>query len=143
MSIIIDKSILISDNQSMMNFNKIAKHENIFISTITISELLIVVQMAKTQEIKTRRSNFVQYIINSISLLPFDEDVVKIYSTILSESFTNKLNISYVNLIIAATSIKFGYPLLTFNKTNFERIPNLRIISAIDLIDSSKFVKTN
>lgn len=130
MGIIIDKSVLINSNQSAMNLSKIAKHENVYISAITVTELLIAVQMAKTQEVKTRRSNFVEYVVNSVSSLPFDEDVVKVYSRILSGLFIDKFSVGYLNLVIAATSIKFGYPLLTFDKSRFEQIPDLNIISA-------------
>lgn len=140
MGIIIDKSILTHDKKTLINFNKIAKYKNVYISAVTAGKLLIGVQIAKTEDIKVRRAAFVEYIIKSLTSIPFDGEIARIYAIISADVVKKGSKFSYVNLMIAATSIKFGYPLLTFSKNDFNMISGLEIIDAMDLVEQDNNV---
>ena len=70
-----------------------------------------------------------KHIINSISNLSFGEEEARVYSQILDDLYKRNITLGSNDMIIGATAITSGYPVLTMNEKDFKRIPGLEVLS--------------
>jgi len=133
MGIIIDTNVLIDAEQGrieLRNISSLKKYKEVFISVITVAELLTGVHMAKTADEQIVRSAFVQHIIKRIPALSLDEAVAKTYSELYTHFLkAGKSGPGIHDLQISATAITHGYAVLTSNISDFKKIPGLQLIS--------------
>ena len=129
MGIVIDTSVIIATERQDIDFNKWQQYESAYISSLTITELLMGVHRAKSSKIKVKRSAFVEHIIGSISSLPFAEEEARVYAEILNDLFKRGITLGVHDMIIGATAIANGYPVLTMNEKDFKRIPGVEVLS--------------
>jgi tRNA(fMet)-specific endonuclease VapC len=133
MGLIIDTHVLIDAEQGRIDLKKISslkKYKEVFISVVTVSELLTGVYVAKTVDERIMRSAFVQHIISKIPALIFDEAVAKTYSELYAHFLkSRKSGPGIHDLQISATAITHGYSILTSNSADFKKIPGLQVIS--------------
>lgn len=128
MGLILDTSVLILAERQQLDFAQWAQYDTAYISTITITELLVGVHRANTEERRIKRSAFVEYIIKSITALPFREEEARLYAELLAVLAAKQLTLGSHDLIIAATAIAGGHAVLTADTTDFSRIAGLEII---------------
>ncbi|NDE19344.1 MAG: type II toxin-antitoxin system VapC family toxin, partial [Alphaproteobacteria bacterium] len=99
-----------------------------YISSITLTELLVGVHRANTEERKVKRSAFVEHVISKIANLAFGEEEARIYAQLLRSMFEQGITLGVHDMLIGATAIARGYPVLTMNTADFRRIPGLEVI---------------
>lgn len=128
MGLIIDTSIIIAAEKGKINFIKWQDYENTYISAITVTELLVGVSRANTEERRIKRSAFVEYIISSIATLAFGIEEARIYAQILYNLFEEGVTLGTHDMIIAATAIANGYSVLTMNERDFKRIKGVEVL---------------
>ncbi len=128
MGLVIDSSVIISAEKGKIDFTKWQNYEQAYIAAITVSELLVGIARADTEERRIKRSAFVEHIISSIAILPFAAEEARIYSQILHNLFIEKLTIGVHDMMIGAIAIAAGYPVLTMNGKDFKRIKGLEVI---------------
>ncbi|HQY89028.1 MAG TPA: PIN domain-containing protein, partial [Tepidisphaeraceae bacterium] len=104
----------------------------IYISVIVVSELLMGVHRANSEERKLRRSAFVEAIISGVTILDFTIDAARIHSRIHADLATSGQLIGAHDMMIAATALAFDCALLTNNVREFSRVANLRVIPFSD-----------
>ena len=97
------------------------------ISVITAAELLHGVERADTEERKLRRQAFVEKVIESFPVFPFDLTVGRIYARIWAAIARKGWTVGAHDLIIAATAISLDYTVATVNIRDFERIPGVKM----------------
>lgn len=97
-----------------------------FISAATCSELLVGVHLANTVERRARRSAFVEAIFNLFRPLPFDLEVARVHAHLVS-ALGRSVTLGALDLIIGATAIRHGFPVLTTNAADFNRMPGCRV----------------
>ncbi len=102
--------------------------ERVFISVVTISELLIGVHRADTEERRQRRSTFVEAVISGIGVLDFTIDCARIHAEIYAGLAKKGQLIGAHDLIIAASARYYDFSILTDNIEEFSRVPGLRVI---------------
>ena len=133
MGLILDTNVLIDAEQGRVDLSEVSSikiYQEVFISAITIAELLTGVHMAKTVEERILRSAFVQHIILKIPALAFDAAVAKTYSELYTYFLkARKSGPGIHDLQISATAITHGYAILTSNIADFNKIPGLQVIS--------------
>ena len=131
MGLILDTCIFIHAEKKggIFNFDKWESFEEIFISVITVSELLMGVQRADTEARKLKRSAFVESIIKEIPIIDFTLDIARIHAEIYSSLAQRGQLIGAHDLIIAATAIAHGYAILTTNQNEFIRVPGLKVLN--------------
>src|SRR5579859_534755 len=78
--------------------------ERVYASVVTISELLIGVFRANSEERRQRRSIFVEAIISGVSVLDFTTDCARVHAGIYSDLAKKGQLIGAHDLIIAATA---------------------------------------
>jgi tRNA(fMet)-specific endonuclease VapC len=130
MGLILDTCVLIraEKNVKQVDFKKWEHYGEAYISAITVSELLVGVHCADNEARRIKRSVFVEEIIKHITALDFTADVARVHAELHAYLLNNGNTIGSHDLIIAATAIANGYPLLTTNLKEFNRIPGLQVL---------------
>ncbi len=128
MGLIIDSSVIIAAEKGKINFAQWLQYDQSCISPITVTELLIGVSRANTEERRMKRSVFVEHIINSITVLNFGVEEARIYNQILHNLFLENLTVTIHDMLIAASAIAHSYPVLTLNERDFKRIKGVEVL---------------
>lgn len=130
MGVILDSSeiIALERNRGIVE-NLVAGREDepFGISVVTVAELLHGVERADTETRRIRRQAFVEKIIETIPVFPFDIGVARIYARIWASLMQRGFTVGAHDLIIAATAISLDYTVITANRRDFEKIEGLRL----------------
>jgi predicted nucleic acid-binding protein len=103
--------------------------EDVFISVVTVSELLMGVHRADTEARRTRRSAFVEAVITRLRVLDFTTAVARLHAEMYADLARRGQLIGAHDLIIAATARQHNLSLLTDNVDEFSRVPGLRVLT--------------
>jgi len=133
MGLVIDSNVFIDAENGRLdlkNLDTFSEYGEVFISAITISELLAGVHLAKTADIRIQRSAFVESIIAKIPVLEFNEEVARCYGELYAHFLKPKAkaNTNVHDLQIAATCIAHGFAVLTSNVADYKKVPGLNVI---------------
>ena len=102
--------------------------QDVFISVVTVSELLMGVHRADNESRRNRRSAFVEAIIHGMSVLDFTTDVARRHAQLHARLMGTGQLIGAHDLIIAATALHHDLTLLTDNAGEFHRVADLEVI---------------
>jgi predicted nucleic acid-binding protein len=102
--------------------------DRVFISAVTVSELLMGVHRAENESRRRRRSEFVEAILAGVSVLDFTTAVARRHAQLYADLARRGQLIGAHDTIVAATALHHGFPLLTDNIDEFSRIPSLTVI---------------
>lgn len=130
MGVILDSSeiIALERNRGIVESLVAGREDEPFgISVVTVAELLHGVERADTETRKIRRQAFVEKVIESIPVFPFDIGVARIYARIWASLMQRGFTVGAHDLIIAATAISLDYTVITANRRDFEKIEGLRL----------------
>jgi hypothetical protein len=133
MGLIIDSSIIIAAEKGVIDFSKLPSDRPIYISVVTVTELLVGVLRANTEERRIKRSAFVEHVINSIGSIEFGVSEARIYAQVLQDLFVAGITIGTHDAMIGATAITHGYCVLTMNGKDFKRIKGLSVLTDEDI----------
>jgi predicted nucleic acid-binding protein len=130
MGLMIDTSVFISFEKSghPIDFSSWAGSEKVFISVVSVSELLIGVRRADTEERGMRRSEFVEAVVSGIGVLEFNIACARIHAELYAALSRSGQMIGAHDLMIAATARCHHLSLLTDNIQEFSRVPGLHVI---------------
>ena len=137
MGLILDTCLLIDHERGKFDLTAfLSSHgeELVAISSITFSELLHGLHRARNTEIKAERSRFISSIREDYTIIPFGESQAEQHARIWAELERAGLMTGAHDLLIAATALSVGYSLVTFNKSDFDRIPGLIVIEPLPRI---------
>lgn len=127
--IIIDTSILIDVERGTLKLSDLVDPaENVAISSLTASELLHGVYRAKDATHRARRESFVEQLLANVPVLPFDTVAARVHARLWADLSSAGSAVGSHDLIIAATAIARGCPLLTRDRRSFPRIPGLDLL---------------
>jgi predicted nucleic acid-binding protein len=101
------------------------------ISVVTVSELLMGVHRANTEERRHRRSTFVEAVVSGAVVLDFTVGAARVHAEISADLAKIGRLIGAHDLIIAATALHHNLPILTDNVAEFSRVPGLQVISFV------------
>ena len=129
MGLIIDTNVLIRAERSRQfaDFRPWEEHGDVFISAITCSELLVGVHKADTPERRIKRAAFVESLLEVFPVLVFDKDVARVHAQLMA-ALPKAVTVGAHDLIIGASAIKHGFPVLTANVNDFSRMPGLNVL---------------
>lgn len=99
--------------------------EPVALASITASELLAGVHRANTADRRLRREAFVETVLATVPILPFDLASARVHARIWMELAVAGKLIGAHDLIIAATALTHGYGVVTKNQREFQRVPGL------------------
>ena len=127
MAVLIDASILIEAERSRLDLEPHVaqrREEEFFLSVITASELLHGVHRTVQSEVRTKRSAFVEAILERFPLLPVDVVTARAHAQVWAELAAGQM-IGAHDLWLAATCIAHGLTMVTANVREFTRVPGL------------------
>jgi predicted nucleic acid-binding protein len=135
MGVLIDTSIFIEAERGRLRiepFVELRPDEQLFLSVVTVSELLHGVSRATTPERRARRSAFVESIIERFPILEIDAATARAHAAIWAELASNGCVIGPHDLWLAATCIAHGLAVATTNVREFVRVPGLQLETWIE-----------
>ena len=125
MAVLIDASILIEYERNRLDFDRHLaqrQEEEFFLSVDTMSELLHGVQRAAQSEVRTKRSAFVEALLESFPLLSIDLAIARAHAQVWAELAVTGRMIGPNDLWLAATSLAHGLIMVTANVREIARI---------------------
>jgi predicted nucleic acid-binding protein len=128
--VLIDASILIEHERGRLDLGHRLmgrEREELFLSTITASELLHGVHRARDAAQRSRRSAWVEAVLDRFSLLPVDLATARAHARLWAELAEDGLVIGPHDLSLAAACIAHGLALATANVREFRRVRGLDI----------------
>jgi predicted nucleic acid-binding protein len=130
MGLMVDTNVFIRFEKSgkPIDFSSWDSSQKVYISAVIVSELLMGVHRANTEERRQRRSAFVEAVISGIGVLDFTVPVARVHAEIHAELARKGQMIGAHDLIIAATAHSHDLSVLTENIQEFSRVPGLRVI---------------
>ena len=133
MGLMLDTNVFIHAERSgtPINFSQWDEYGDVYISSITVSELLVGIHYANSEARKARRSAFVESILSKVPALDFNTEVARVHAEIFAILAKQGQMIGAHDLIIAATALAHRCGVLTGNTNEFERVPGLETISFI------------
>jgi tRNA(fMet)-specific endonuclease VapC len=133
MGLMVDTNVFIKFEKSgnTIDFSTWDSSQRVFISVVIVSELLMGVHRANTEERRLRRSDFVEAIIAGVGVLDFTVAVARVHAGIHADLATRGQIIGAHELIIAATALCHELSVLTDNVDEFSRVPGLHVIPFI------------
>ena len=130
MGLIVDSNVFIESERrrGAMDLSRWHDRGPVFMSAISVSELLVGVHRADTLERRNRRSAFVEAILSAIPIMAIDETVARVHSSLFADLLARGQMIGAHDLWIAATAFARDYAVLTANVSEFSRVPGLEVI---------------
>lgn len=128
MGVLIDASVLIDWERRAVEIEERVEgreDEAFFMSMITVSELLHGVHRAEDRTRRTRRSAFVESVIDAFPLLPVDLPTARLHAELWAELAAAGRMVGAHDLWIAAAAVAHDLTLVTANVREFERVPGL------------------
>lgn len=128
MAVLIDASILIEYERGRLNLERHLaqrQQEEFFLSVVTASELLHGVHRAVQPEVRTKRSAFVEALLERFPLLPIDLATARAHAQVWAELAAAGKMIGPNDLWLAATGLAHGLTMVTANVREFTRVPGL------------------
>src|SRR6185437_15997814 len=121
MGLMVDTNVFISFEKSRkpIDFSSWESSSRVYISAIVVSELLMGVHRANTEERRQRRSTFVEAIISGIGVLEFTVASARVHAEIHAELAKKGQMIGAHDMLIAATALCHDHSLLTDNIAEF------------------------
>lgn len=130
MGLMVDTNVFIKfeKRNSLIVLPLLAESENAFLSAITVSELLVGVHRADTEQRRQCRAAFVEKVLTSFQVLDFTTAIARTHAETSADLSKTGLMIGHHDLIIAATACFHDHDLLTDNTGEFSRVQGLRVI---------------
>jgi tRNA(fMet)-specific endonuclease VapC len=128
--ILIDTSVLIEHERGRLDLEphlEAHQEEEFFLSVITASELLHGVHRAAEADTRSRRSAWVEAILERVPLLPIDLPVARAHAQLWSELAVRGEMIGPHDLWLAASCVAHGHTFVTANLREFSRVPGLLV----------------
>jgi tRNA(fMet)-specific endonuclease VapC len=129
--LILDTSVLIAAERGRLRFGDLlAAHsgEQIFIASITASEILHGVERASPPERKTARSEIMERFLEHFEVIDLDLNVARRHAILWADLEKRGTMIGAHDLIIGATALAYDHRVATLNRSEFARIPELPLI---------------
>lgn len=98
-----------------------------YLAAISASELLTGVHRADTDVRRVRRAAWVEAILASVPVLPFDLETARVHAQLLG-TLPRGVTVGAHDMLIAATAVQHGLAVLTANVKEFALIPGVRVL---------------
>lgn len=133
MGLVIDTNVFINAENGRLDLTSLdtfSDNGDAYIAAITVPELLTGVHLARTADIRIRRSAFAEGIIAKLPVLEFNEEVARCYGELYAHFLRprTKATTNVHDLQIAATCIAHGFAVLTTNVADYKKVPGLNIV---------------
>lgn len=132
MGLVLDTSILIAAEKGGLRFEpwlEQAGAEPVGIAAITASELLHGCHRARSAAVRSRRSAFVEALLELLPILPFGLVEARRHAELWAELTRAGTPVGPHDMLVGATALARGDAIATLNVREFSRIPGVRLAS--------------
>ena len=130
MGVVVDTSILVAAERGRIRFVELLEslgNEPVVMAAVTAAELLHGCHRATDAGVRVRRFAFVEDLLRTIPVLPFDVPEARRHAELWAELARRGKPIGPYDMLVAATAVAHGYGLATLNRKEFARVPGLRL----------------
>jgi predicted nucleic acid-binding protein len=137
--LVLDSSVLVAAERAELTTPEVVRNIRaavpirddvpIVISALSVAELAHGFYRANTPERSQRRRQFVDELKTHIPVHPITEVTAEIMARVGGEQAAKGVNLPLADLIIGACALELGYAIGTGNRRDFDRIPDLKVIS--------------
>lgn len=137
MAVILDTSVLIAAErardsarlaQLIAKIPAVPGHDEVLISVITASELLMGIHRGTNEARSAARQRFVDGILDQFSFIPIDLRIAREHSRMVAPLLARGEPIGAHDAWIAATALTYGHSIATANVREFSRVDGLTVI---------------
>ena len=131
MGTLIDSSVLIAAQRGRIEasrFDGEDEDEPVAMAAISASELLHGVHRLTSAVARTRAERFVERVLASIPVIPFDLDIARVHARIDAELSSAGAKVGDADLMIAATAVWLDYRVATRDLRSFPTIAGLSVV---------------
>ncbi len=130
MGVVLDTSVFIHAERAgeSVEFSRLAKYGDVYISAVTVTELLVGMHRAKDTRRRAHRLAYVEAILAQVPVLAFGMEAARVHAEIFAGLLDRGKPIGAHDLIIAATAMAHGCAVATQNVGDFERVPGLDVV---------------
>jgi tRNA(fMet)-specific endonuclease VapC len=128
---LIDTSVFIAAERGHLDLDAVLAahgHESVALAAITASELLHGLHRAVTPAQQMRREAFVEHVLATLPVIPFDLVAARIHARLWAELAVQGLTVGAHDLLIAAPALGLGVPVATRDTRSFPLIPGLALV---------------
>ena len=129
MGALIDTSIFIGAEKGDCDlWGRLEQHpgEDVALAAVSASELLHGVHRAGAAQ-RAKREAFVEKVLATISVLPFDLTVARIHARLWADLAARGIAVGERDLSIAATAVTAGHRVITRDERSFPKIPGVDV----------------
>ena len=130
MGVILDSSVLIAAERGTVRFDALLASLGsapIAMAAITASELLHGCHRAADPAIRQRRSAYVEALLEIVPVAPFGLAEARRHAQLWADLARQGSLVGAYDMLIGATALARGDSVATLNRTEFARIPGLRL----------------
>jgi tRNA(fMet)-specific endonuclease VapC len=102
----------------------IGDEDDVVIAAITAAELLVGVELSEGKS-RQRRRAFVEDVLSSVPIEPYDLDVARIHASLLAHTRRSGRPRGAHDLLIAATALAHSRTVVSADPSGFEDLPRL------------------
>jgi tRNA(fMet)-specific endonuclease VapC len=131
MGLLIDASVLIAAERGALDLDQILSaygNEEVAVSAITAAELLHGVHRAPAGRRRTQREAFVERLLETLPVLPFDLVTARMHARVWAELAAQGTAVGERDLMIAATAMARDYSVVARDERSFPKIPGLVVV---------------
>lgn len=130
MAVLIDASVLIAYERGLLDAELVVagrEDEDFLLSVVTVSELLHGVHRAEDPSRRTRRTAFVEGILDRFPILNVNLPTARFHTELWADLAAKGRLIGPHDLWLAATCLAHGLTLATTDVREFSRVPGLEL----------------
>lgn len=131
MGTLIDTSVFIAVERGELGLPQLAGEDDdemVAMAAMTASELLHGVHRLKGAVARARADRFVEHLLATVPIIPFDLDVARVHARLDAELSAAGKAIGDADLQIAATAVWLDYRIATRDLRSFPRIDGLDLV---------------
>ena len=131
MGTLIDSSVLIAAQRGQLDQDRFRDEDDdepVVIAAISASELLHGVHRLKSVVARTRTERFVEHVLSSMPVVPFDLDIARVHARLEAELSAAGTAVGDADLMIAATAVWLDYRVATRYLRSLPRIEGLDVV---------------
>ncbi len=130
MGVIFDTSVLVVLERDGLDIERLVRGREgdpFGISVITVAELLHGVHRADSEKRRLPRAAFVERIVETFPLYPFDLSAARIYARVWANLVKQGVGVGAHDLMIASTAISLGFSVVTLDVRDYGKIKGLKV----------------
>ncbi len=135
MGLILDSTVVIAAERRGDTVEKMieqvvsaAGDQEAALSSVGLTELVHGIYRAQTPAMRLRRRSFMDELLRDLTVYPYTKATALLAGKIDGEQQAQGVTIPFDDLLVGATALELGFPVLTANLRHFRLIPGLKII---------------